>query len=119
VKAGSVHDAVTSRTTSEAKGDVVSQLSSDLRQILRSVTKAPSLTLLLVVTLGLGIGANSAIFSLIDRVALRPLLFELSPNDPAALAFAALAVAAVTLLAGLLPARRAAHLDSAVALREE
>ena len=50
---------------------------------------------------------------------LRSLLFDLSPNDPATLAFAALAVAAVTLLAGLLPARRAAHLDPAVALREE
>ena len=97
----------------------MSLFASDLRPILRSMAKTPTLTALVIVTPGLGIGANSAIFSLIDRVALRPLLFELSPNDPAALAFAALAVAAVTLLAGLLPARRAAHLDSAVALREE
>jgi len=51
-------------------------LRSDLRQITRSVTRAPAVTLLLVVTLGLGIGANSAIFSLIDRVALRPLPVE-------------------------------------------
>jgi len=51
----------------------VSQLSSDLRQILRNVAKNPALTFLVILTLGLGIGANSAIFSLIDRVALRPL----------------------------------------------
>ena len=50
---------------------------------------------------------------------LRSLLFELSPNDPGTLAVAALAVALVTLLAGLLPARRAAGLDPAVALRAE
>ncbi len=49
----------------------------------------------------------------------RSLLFDLSPDDPATLAAAALAVAVVTLFAGLLPARRAARLDPAVALREE
>ena len=47
------------------------------------------------------------------------LLYELSPNDPATLAVAAVAVALVTLLAGLLPAARAARLDPAVTLREE
>ena len=46
-------------------------------------------------------------------------LVETEPNDPVTLAVAALAVALVTLLAGLLPARRAAGLDPAVALRAE
>jgi len=62
--------------------------------------------------LGLGVFLAASRF-------LRSLLFELSPSDPLTLAAAALAVALVTLLAGLLPARRAAGLNPAVALREE
>jgi ABC-type antimicrobial peptide transport system permease subunit len=47
------------------------------------------------------------------------MLFEVSPLDPAALALACAAMAAIGLLAGLVPARRAAAVAPATALREE
>ena len=48
----------------------------DLRVVLRSLRRAPGPAILIVLTLGLALGANSATFSLIDRVALRPLPVE-------------------------------------------
>lgn len=52
------------------------QLAHDLRIVARGLLRSPGVTLLVVLTLGLAIGANSATFSLIDRVALRPLPVE-------------------------------------------
>jgi predicted permease len=51
----------------------VQTLWQDLRCALRMLRKNPMLTVVIVVSLGIGIGANSAIFSVVDALLLRPL----------------------------------------------
>ena len=65
---------------------------------------------------GIGAGALGALA--LSRV-LRSVLYEVSEHDPATFAVAAGVLAVVTLLASWRPARQAAHLDPAVALRYE
>ena len=48
----------------------------DIRVALRQLRKSPGLTLTVVITLGLGIGATTAVFSLIEGILLRPLQFS-------------------------------------------
>lgn len=54
---------------------MLDQLPHTLKMALRSLAKSPAFVAVAVLTLGLGIGANTALFSVVNTVVLRPLPF--------------------------------------------
>jgi predicted permease len=71
---------------------------------------------LLLVVIGLAVGVLA---SLAVTKTAASLLYELKPNDPLTIVLATLILSAVALIAGYLPARRAARVDPMIALRDE
>ena len=60
---------------SRNKGGFVESLLQDVRYSLRMLVRQPAFSLFLIATLAVGIGANAAVFSVINGVLLKPLPF--------------------------------------------
>ena len=54
-------------------------LQQDVRYALRGLRRSPAFTATVIVTLGLGIGANAAMFDVVDRLMFRPLSYLRDP----------------------------------------
>ena len=55
-------------------------LTNNLRQILRRLGRAPMFTGVALITIAIGVGANTAVFSVVDAVLIKPLPYS-HPNE--------------------------------------
>ena len=53
--------------------------STDVRHAFRALRKSPGFAAAVIVTLGLGIGANAAMFGVVDRLMFRPVAYLRDP----------------------------------------
>src|SRR5688500_14526998 len=56
------------------------QLAQDVRYAFRGLRKSPGFAAAVIVTLGLGIGANVAMFGVVDRLMFRPYAYLKDPE---------------------------------------
>jgi putative ABC transport system permease protein len=61
------------RHSSEFAGTFTSDLSLDVRHTLRRISRAPGFTTVVVLTLSIGVGASTAVFSIVKTVSIDPL----------------------------------------------
>src|SRR6185437_8323168 len=75
------------RVGREQRAEWWSAFAQDLRYALRGLRLKPGFALAVIITLGLGVGANDAIFSIVDRLLFRPPTYLIAPERAAMIYF--------------------------------
>ena len=67
---------------------MLESLLQDLRHALRALRRAPGFSIAVIVTLGLGVGANATMFGIVDRLLFRLPAYLIAPDRAHRLYFA-------------------------------